>query len=267
MRPVLVLTLTVLAIPVALAAPADRFERISPSKAGYDVEGLLELESFLREKGSSSLLLLKDGKVFFEYGDIRKPHLVHSIRKALLNSLVGIAVHQGEINLDATLEDLGVDDVAPSLTDRERQARVIDLLESRSGVYHPATAESPGMLAGKPPRGSHAPGSHFYYNNWDFNAAGGIYEQLTGRRIFDDFQSRIAEPLGMLDYQGRISTLELPTEEELPEADGIYQFERALSDYPAYHFRLSTHDLALYGQLFLQRGHMRVRRSPDITVT
>ena len=39
-----------------------------------------------------------------------------------------------EIDLNATLEQLGVDDNEPSLSQVEKQARVIDLLEARSGI-------------------------------------------------------------------------------------------------------------------------------------
>lgn len=33
-----------------------------------------------------------------------------------------------------------------------------ELLEARSGVYHPALYETPDMAKARPPRGSHAPG-------------------------------------------------------------------------------------------------------------
>jgi CubicO group peptidase (beta-lactamase class C family) len=198
-------------------------------------------------------LLLHDGKVFYEWGDIRQRRLVHSMRKALLSSLVGQATARGQIDLDATLAQLGIDDETP-LTAAEQQAHVVDVLASRSGVYLPAAAESPGMAARRPARGSAAPGARYYYNNWDFNLAGHLFEQASGRRIYDAFLTEIARPLGMLDYQGRVG------ESGSTEADGFYQLEPERSRYPAYHFRLSAHDLALYGQLWLQRGRWQGRQ-------
>lgn len=41
---------------------------------------------------------------------------------------------------------------------------------------------------------------------------------------------------------------------EAPNADAFYQYERDRSDFPAYHFRMSAHDMALYGQLYLNEG-------------
>jgi hypothetical protein len=39
------------------------------------------------------------------------------------------------------------------------------------------------MAARRPPRFSHKPGTFWYYNNWDFNSLGAIYEhaaRITG---------------------------------------------------------------------------------------
>jgi CubicO group peptidase (beta-lactamase class C family) len=77
------------------------------------------------------------------------------------------------------------------LTQEEKQARVIDLLRARSGVYHPALYESPGMSARKPKRSSHPPRSFWYYNNWDLNALGSIFEKATKSSIFQEFKEQI----------------------------------------------------------------------------
>src|SRR5688500_4113757 len=95
----------------ARATAQDAFERLSAADAGYSADALDALRGFLRTVGSESLLLLRDGKVFFEYGDIRQKRLVHSIRKALLSSLVGIENASGPcLGLSRTLADFSVDD-------------------------------------------------------------------------------------------------------------------------------------------------------------
>jgi CubicO group peptidase (beta-lactamase class C family) len=239
---------------IACAAERDRFDRIAPEAAGYSAEKLQALVPLLDSAGSQSLLLLRDGKVFFEWGDIRKKLLVHSMRKALLNGLLGTCYGAGQLDLHKTLAELGIDDIPPSLTPDEKTATLMQVLQSRSGVYHTAAAESDGMSRGRPARGSHAPGTHYYYNNWDFNVAGAIFEQVCGIRIYDAFETRIAKPLGMLDYGNRIVAQPADGEGLDVTADGYYQLEPERSRFPAYHFRLSAHDLALYGQLFLNRG-------------
>ncbi len=245
---------------VAHARAPETFERISPEAAGYSSQRLEELRTFLQQSGSDSLLLVHDGKVFFEYGDIHKKLLLHSMRKPLINALYGIYEARGKVDLDATLADLGIDDIPPSLTAEERTATLSDVLKSRSGVYHPAAAESEGMAQGRPARGSHPPGTHYYYNNWDFNVAGRILEHAMGRRIYDAFNDEIAKPLGMLDYRNRIVIPAADGSVVDADADGFYQYEPGSSRYPAYHFRMSTYDLALFGQLYLNRGQWNGRQ-------
>lgn len=245
------------------APPPEVLRHITPQQAGYSAEKLEQLRGFLAESGSQSLLLLYDGQVFFEWGDVHRKILVHSMRKALLNSLYGIYRARGVIDLDRTLAELGVDDIAPGLSDEERQATLSDVLKSRSGVYHDAAAESAGMAQGRPARGSHPHGSYYYYNNWDFNVAGALFERLSGRRIYDAFADEIARPLGMADFENRI--VAAPATPDAidavdPRADGYYQLEPERSRYPAYHFRMSAYDLALYGQLYLDRGRWHGRQ-------
>ncbi|MDZ4048202.1 MAG: serine hydrolase, partial [Pseudoxanthomonas sp.] len=247
--------------PLTLRA-ADAFERITPAQAGYSEAGLESLRQLLSDRGSESMLLLHDGKVFFEWGDIRRKRLVHSIRKPLLHALVGVELAKGDecIDLDKTVGDYGLDERPPGLRTREKSATLRQLLQSRSGIYHPAAAESEGMEAQRPERHRHAPGEHFYYNNWDFNAVGEIYRRCTGRGIHEAFLADIARPLGMLDYEARIPAWPDATQPMPADADGLRQLEPAKSRLGAYHFRLSTHDLALFGQLYLDHGRWQGRQ-------
>ena len=231
------------------------FAEISPQQAGYDAKKLDLLRHHLEATGAESMLLLHQGKVFFSFGDVNQPRLVHSIRKSLLNSLIGIGVADGCIRLDATLAELAINEKVDALTNNEQQATVRDLLQSRSGVYHQAAAENEAMTQHRPARGSHAPNTHYYYNNWDFNAIGAIYEQQCGQSVFEAFEQKIARPLGM-SFRANPQRVILETPDApLPAGSSFYQLEPSRSQYPAYHFRLSATDLALYGQLYLQRGY------------
>lgn len=257
----LLIVLFIIIKPDAKAQQLHVFTSADPVKHGFNPDKLKELEAYLEEAGSSALLLMAGGELIFEWGETKKKHTVHSIRKALINSLYGIKVAEGIIDTSETLADLGIDDIF-ALSDLEKSARVADLLKSRSGVYHPAAAVSEGMMRGMPERNGHKPGSHYYYNNWDFNVLGHILELKTGRSIYELFHSEIAEPLGMHHYQGTVTSFdvdEIENEENfsLPDTDGFYQYERAQSRYPAYHFRLSARDMALYGQLFLNKGNWK----------
>lgn len=229
-RIALLLVLLLLTSSRGLEAQAD---------AAWSVAGLEAVREFTDSIGTAAFLLMSNGTVVASWGDVSRPFRVHSIRKSLLSALIGVAFERGELDLDTTLDGLGIND-RELLTDLERSATILQLLQSRSGVYHPAASETAEARSTRPRRGSHAPGSHWYYNNWDFNALGTIYASARGQTVGDAFRDWIARPLGMQDYD--------------EDRDFRYQLEPHLSRHPAYKFRLSARDLARFGQLFLQRG-------------
>ncbi len=212
----------------------------TPEEAGFSSTKLLDAKAVwegLRPAAAAVMLIYK-GKVLAEWGDTNSPYMCHSVRKSFMSALYGIHVKEGHINLQKTMAELGIDDVPP-LTEEEKQARVIHLLKSRSGIYHEAAYESAGMKELRPERGSHPPDTFWYYNNWDFNTLGTIFEQETGTRIFEEFKARIADPIGMQDFK-----LDLC----------YYHYELDLSIHPAYPFQMSARDRARFGQLYLQEG-------------
>ena len=217
----------------------NELEYVVPEEIGWSSVKLEEAENYAEQIGSAAVMALYEGKVFFSWGEINQKYLIHSIRKPLLCALYGIYVKRGLIDLDENLGELGIDDISPALTSIEKQATVRDLLMSRSGVYHEAAAEAQVMINTRPGRGSHAPGTFFYYNNWDFNVLGTIFERQTGKKIFEAFKEEIADPIGMQDF--------LLT-------DFRYQYEQNKSKHPAYHFRMTARDMARFGLLYQNKG-------------
>ena len=210
----------------------------NPEDAGYSSQALRRIREHYASCDLAALFIVHHGRVVMALGEFQRRFPCHSIRKSLMNAVMGIAVGQGRIDLDNTLAELGVDDVG-GLTDTEKQATVRQLLQGRSGVYHAAVYETPSMTRGKPRRGAHPPGTFWYYNNWDFNILSTIVNQATGDDFLRLFRTRVAEPLGMEDYR---------------ELDGNYYLDSAVSRHPAYGFKLSARDLARFGLLYLQRG-------------
>jgi len=230
--------------PTSLNRTTD-LETTTPEDAGWSADRLNELAAYADSVGYTAIVLAQGDKVFFSWGQVTRNFQCHSIRKPLLSALYGFFVSDGTIDLDLTMEELGIDDIPPSLTPEEKQATIRHLLQGRSGVYHPAAAEIPSMIAQRPERGSHPPGTFFYYNNWDFNAAGTIFRQLTEKDIFKEFARRIATPIGMQDF--------------FPDSCH-YNFEEQYSLHPSYRFRMSARDLARFGILFLQDGVWKGRQ-------
>jgi CubicO group peptidase (beta-lactamase class C family) len=146
-------------------------------------------------------MIIQGGTVVDQWGQIDKKISSYSVRKSLLSALYGIYSAEGVIDINQTLEELGIDDSPDPLTHEEKQARIVDLLRARSGIYHEVDFETESMKKNRPPRGSHAPGTFWYYNNWDFNVLGTVFEKKTGLKIGDAFYKRVAKPIGMQDFQ------------------------------------------------------------------
>lgn len=209
----------------------------SPGSLGYSAAGLAEVDSYIDTLNTHSILVSVGGEVLYTRGDLTEVSYIASVRKSVLAMMYGKYVLDGTVDLDQTLEELGVDDIGGLLT-IEKQATIEDLISARSGVYHPAS-NGGDSTADAPPRGSQQPGSYYLYNNWDFNAAGGIFEMLTGRGIYEELHQTIAIPLGFQDFD--LASHEKSGDEER-------------SKFLAYHMNFSTRDLARIGYLMLRQG-------------
>jgi CubicO group peptidase (beta-lactamase class C family)/dienelactone hydrolase len=232
---------------------AIRFPTCYESNSSFNHQKLNELRDFLKTTNTSSFVLMRGGDVIFQYGDIFEKHTIHSIRKPMLNALYGIYVEKGVIDLDMTLGEVGIDDITP-LTELEKTATIRQLLKARSGIYLPAAATNALMMSMLPERGRFAPGERYVYNNWDFNVAGAIFEKLAGESIYEVYLREIAKPLEMKQFKGNYSQIDRDTSVSDTNLDGFYQLEAEKSKYPAYHFRMSAYDMALFGQLYENVG-------------
>ena len=175
---VLLLCLQAWAEPKAVY-PGRQWEVADPVKYGWSAAKLEEARVYLTTLPPASAIVVHRGRVVAQWGDPAKRVKVSSVRKSFISALYGIYVKEGRIALDKTLAELGIDD-DPPITAEEKKATVRMLLQSRSGVYHGSVAGTPRMRASMLPRGSHAPGTFWYYNNWDFNVLATVYEQQAG---------------------------------------------------------------------------------------
>lgn len=211
-----------------------------PGELGWNENRFTKVYQQAKAAGTDALLVIDHGMIVAGWGDIDQPYELRSIRKSLVNPLIGQAIDRGALALDETLLDLDLEERS-GLTEQESSATLEHLLNSTSGVYLPAAKETSHARETRPARGAHAPGEFFYYNNWGFNVLGTIYQEATGRPLFAGFQDHVATPLGMQDY-------------ELEQMG--YQGQESYT-FPAYVFRLSARDLARVGLLFLREGRWK----------
>src|SRR5262249_4402321 len=197
-----------------------------------------DLRARVASISSYALFATVGGRVVLRHGSVEIAVEMQSVQKALMNALVGRAVDEGHLSLAATMGDLGIDDLEPALTAEEKRATVLDCLMARSGIYHKAAYEPLGLDGRRPERGSHAPGEHWFYNNWDFNVLTTILQSAMGIDSFQAFDEWFAQPMGMQDF----------------DPGACRHLFEACSRHPAYLFSASARDLARFGHLYLCRG-------------
>lgn len=217
----------------------ENWRQEPPEKAGFDGKRLALTDKLVRRlnMGTTGLMVVVGGKTIYEYGDVREVSDVSLITPSIVSMLYGKYVAQYKIDLDETLEDIGIDDVG-GLLPRERKATVRDVLSCRSGCYH---RSSDGAAGSQPSleRGSRLPGSEFAYNSWDFNVAASIFEKKTGMTVIDAFAKDFAIPLGLQDWDA---------------SRQITRGDAAVSVHESVSFCLSTRDMARLGEVMLRKG-------------
>lgn len=216
----------------------ERVQRNALEEYGWSDTGLRSAFEYVRDSSYMTGVVVVDrGRVVFQFGDVAELSYLASVRKSILAMLYGRWVENGMIDLEKTVDDLGMDDIG-GLLPIEKRATVHDLVTARSGVYHPAS-NGGDNLADAPERGSQEPGTYMLYSNWDFNAAGAVFEQETGIDIYDAIQAQLATPLEFEDW-----------DRTAQRKSGDLEVSRN----PAYHIWLSTRDMARIGYLMLREG-------------
>jgi CubicO group peptidase (beta-lactamase class C family) len=218
--------------------PGVEWTHASPESEGFSSARLEALRAFLRTHQTDAMMVISRGHVVFEYGEVSLVSKVASVRKSVLDLLFAVEAQKGLNISDAmnqTVVQLGLQDKVPFLP-IEKHATLEQLMMSRSGIYIPS--DNAGQEKILPRRGSANPGTRFFYNNWDFDAAGIAFEKLTHKDIFDALQNDLAIPLRFQDFDRARQKKNYGTE----------------SDHFEYAMYLSTRDMARLGLFALRDG-------------
>ena len=180
--------------------PGVDWAHATPESEGFSPARLEALRAFLKTHQTDGMMIVSRGHVVFEYGDLSLVSNVASVRKSVLDLLFAVEAQKGlklDDAMNQTVVQLGLEDKTPFI-EIEKHATLEQIMMSRSGIY---------ILSGNgdqekvmPRRGSAYPGTHFFYNNWDFDAAGVAFEKLAHKDIFDALRDDLAIPLRFQDF-------------------------------------------------------------------
>lgn len=245
--------------PAAGAKPLPREPDTTAVRSAWRAAGgTATMESELAGLGTQAFLVLRDGRVVYEFyanGGGRDAWVTSfSVAKSMLSVLVGLAVQDGAIR---SLDD-PVTRYLPELRARDprfEQVTLRHLLRMASGIryaefpflngddaktyYHPdlrrlALAES---------RIDGPPGERFHYNNFHPLLLGLVLERATGQPVAQYLERRLWQPAGMVGS----ASWSLDS-----DASGFEKLESG--------FNARAEDFARFGLLMLQQGRVDGRQ-------
>ncbi|MFK8060448.1 MAG: DUF2306 domain-containing protein [Polaribacter sp.] len=205
----------------------------------FTKEKFTEIYTYLKEESqTTSMLVLENGKIVYEYGDVSEISNVKDVKNSILSMLFGKYIENETINLQETIGDNNINDYL-GLLPIEKQATINNLLTSTSGVFYSDSDRRKYTLFKRKERGSVQPGEYFTYNNWDYNVASYLLEKKSGNNFHTAIEQQLAIPLGFQDWNIKNQSKNYTKN----------------SQFDTYQTHLSTRDMAKIGQLMLQEGN------------
>ncbi len=177
-------------------------------------EHSFSLENFIRESGTTGLLVIKDGVIKYENyyrgHEQQKQHISWSVGKSFLSALFGIAIEEGHID---NIEQ-AVTDYVPELQGSGYDSvRIKDVLQMSSGVkfnedygdfYSDINRFSRAVAFGTSLDEFSAsltrqrePGTYHHYVSIDTQVLGMVLDRAIDVSLTEYLQTKIWEPLGM----------------------------------------------------------------------
>jgi CubicO group peptidase (beta-lactamase class C family) len=176
------------------------WETATPDDVGLDGDLLSAAASNVAlSDRAASFLVIRHGKLVFERyfngSGATEANTLASLSKSILSLLVGIAIDQGELDLDTPISELLPDALLP----RDDGLTVRHLLTMSSGLEWDENEDSDvldvrGTL--DRPRAS-APGEAFNYNTGLTHVLSAVLTHASGRSTCDDARGRLFAPLGV----------------------------------------------------------------------
>ncbi|WP_296601776.1 serine hydrolase [Nocardioides sp.] len=219
----------------------DGWSTTTPAQAGFLPRRLSRVAADAKAEQSSCLAVVRDGKLVadWNWGTPRTAaRQVFSVTKSIASALVGIAVRDGDLDVDDPVADY-----VPSWRGTDSaDVTVRDLLSNTSGRFWSVDSDYT-QLTHAPDRTAYAVGLEqqfprgtvWAYNNAAIQVLDRVIRRATGRATYRFATDRLFEPLGM--------THTFMTRDQSGHSTNVYfgAFTTCL-------------DLARFAQLYLRRG-------------
>lgn len=222
----------------------NSLSRATPESTGASSAGIrAAVEALDALGGLHGILVLRAGSVIAEswwqpYAP-QTPQLLFSVSKSFTSTAVGLAISEGLFTLDSRVIDLLPEDAPAEPDDNLAAMTVRHLLTMTTGHADDTMAsldrgDGPWARTILAEPVQHAPGTTFVYNTGATYLLSAIVQKTSGSTLTEYLRPRLFDPLGISS----------PRWQQSPE--GI--------DAGGFGLRITAEQLALFGQLYLQKG-------------
>lgn len=180
-------------------APRCELERRAPTRV--DAAALTALRDLARETDTDALVVLEDGHVILELGEIDRRFELMSVTKSIVSLAVGILVDDGRLDLEQPVADF-----IPAWRGSPKEAILVrHVLEHSTGLEDERTTEkiyaSPDFVElAIDTKAKSPPGTTFFYSNRAVNLLSRVVEVASGERLDVWAGRRLFAPLGISDF-------------------------------------------------------------------
>jgi CubicO group peptidase (beta-lactamase class C family) len=239
--------------PTASPATEDgidfAWQAASPESQGIDSHTLAEMFQAIEQEEINlhSLMILRNDLVvleaYFSPYTMEQKHVMFSITKSIMATLIGIAIEQGYIEgVDQRISELLPEASLPDPDPQKEKITLEDVLTMTSGLGWEETDRTFGQLYGQYDWLGYVlgkemvadPGSRFSYCSGCSHILSGVLLETTGMNPLDFARENLFAPLGITDFRWETDREGLPI--------GGWGLE------------LTTRDMAKLGILYLERG-------------
>ena len=220
-------------------------EKVAPSSVGIEPKQLMLMYDSLMNTNPTEIhhvIVMVDGKIAGELHP--KPfraehrHTLYSVSKTFTAVAVGLAVDDGLLSVDDTLDKFFPEYIDDKIDPRIRQIKVKDILTMQSGFKTQTGMRNKQdhwieYYLSRPLVAD--PGTRYSYDSIETYLLSAIVQKVTGKNVLELLNERIFHPMGINDVEWELCP------------DGI-----VVGGWGIY---LSAYSQALFGQLLIQKGN------------
>jgi len=235
--------------------PGVKWEEATPESQGVDGAKLNEAANYLTtvwgSNGVHEVVIVRNGRIIWKGDDIDKRHGVWSATKSFTSTVLGLLIEDGKCTLNTRVADLLPEFKLhyPEVTLRHFTTMTSGYRavgDETTGSYKHGPSNTPFQPNPKPlfiP-----PGSQYAYWDSEMNTFALALTKIAGESIEDLFRRRIAQPIGMKDWDWR----------DYATVDGVVV--NGGSGNANKHIFITAREMARFGLLFLNKGNWNGRQ-------